>query len=101
LLLGLAYKRNTGDARESPSQPVARRLVELGAEVLVADPHVDDHLFPTGVTRVDLTEDVIASASIVVVLVDHDAFDLDLVARAAVSILDTQHCLRGTNVEHL
>ena len=40
LLLGLAYKRNTGDARETPSRPIAEQLVELGAEVLVADPHV-------------------------------------------------------------
>jgi len=101
LLLGLAYKRNTGDARESPSQPVARRLVELGAEVLVADPHVDARSFPAGVTRVDLTEDVVASAAIVVVLVDHDDFDLDLVVRHAAAVLDTQHCVTGPTVEFL
>ena len=40
LLLGLAYKRNTGDGRESPSIVVAERLVALGAEVGAADPHV-------------------------------------------------------------
>ncbi len=49
LLLGLAYKRNTGDARESPSTPIADQLVALGAEVLAADPHVDDRHLPTGV----------------------------------------------------
>jgi len=101
LLLGLSYKRNTGDARESPSQPVARRLVELGADVLVVDPHVDDRFFPAGVTRVDLTEDTVASAAAVVVLVNHDVFDLDLVVRTATCVLDTQHCVNGPNVEHL
>ena len=40
LLLGLAYKRNTGDARESPAVVVAERLLALGAEVRAADPHV-------------------------------------------------------------
>ncbi len=49
LLLGLAYKRNTGDARETPSRPIAEQLLELGAEVLAADPHVRDDLVPDGV----------------------------------------------------
>src|ERR671919_2757816 len=45
LLLGLAYKRNTGDDRESPAVVVAERLLGLGAEVRVADPHVVvDHI---------------------------------------------------------
>ena len=40
LLLGLAYKRNTGDARESPAVPLIKLLIADGAEVAVADPHV-------------------------------------------------------------
>ena len=40
LVLGLAYKRNSGDARESPAVAVVERLVADGAEVAVADPHV-------------------------------------------------------------
>ena len=55
LLLGLAYKRNTSDARETPSRPIAEQLVELGAEVLVADPHTDDRALPDGVRRVEPT----------------------------------------------
>ncbi len=101
LLLGLAYKRNTGDARETPSRPIARRLVELGAEVLVSDPHVDDRALPEGVTRVEPTADVLAGCAAVVVLVDHDAFDLDAIAAGAPYILDTRRCVSGPNVEHL
>lgn len=101
VLLGLAYKRNTGDARESPSQPIARKLVELGAEVLAADPHVFDRYVPAGVTRVDLDEQVLRRADAVVLLVDHDEFDLDLVAGTASYVLDTRHCLTGDNIEHL
>ena len=42
LLLGMAYKRNTGDARESPSRTVALQLQRLGAVVCAVDSHVDD-----------------------------------------------------------
>jgi UDP-N-acetyl-D-glucosamine dehydrogenase len=101
LLLGLAYKRNTGDARETPSRPIARLLAEQGAEVLVADPYVDDRAIPDGVTRVDPTPDVLATCGAVVLLVDHDAFDLDGIAAASPYLLDTRHRVFGDNVEHL
>ncbi len=101
LLLGLAYKRNTGDARESPSRPIARRLIELGAEVIACDPHVADDLVPAGVTKVDLTADELQRADAVILLVDHDDFDLDLIGDAGGYVLDTRHCLSGAHVEHL
>lgn len=101
LLLGLAYKRNTGDARESPSRPIARRLNELGADVVAADPHVPDALVPDGVTKVDPTEDELRRADAVVMLVDHDEFDTELISASATYVLDTRHCLHGPGVEHL
>jgi UDP-N-acetyl-D-glucosamine dehydrogenase len=101
LLLGMAYKRNTGDARETPSRPIAQQLVELGAEVLVADPHVDDRALPDGVIRVDPTAEVVSSATAVVLLVDHDEFDLDAIATTASYLLDTRHRVEGPHVEHL
>ncbi|MGZ4786732.1 MAG: nucleotide sugar dehydrogenase [Acidimicrobiales bacterium] len=101
LLLGLSYKRNTGDARESPSRPIARQLVELGAEVLVADPHVHPDLVPDGVTLVEATADLAATCAAVVVLVDHDAFDLAALTAGAPYVLDTRHCVEGDTVEYL
>ena len=59
LLLGLAYKRNTGDIRESPGMVIAQSLTALGADVRVADPHV-----PPGTTallQVELTADEVAA----------------------------------------
>ncbi|MEY2568049.1 MAG: UDP-N-acetyl-D-glucosamine dehydrogenase, partial [Actinomycetota bacterium] len=79
LLLGLAYKANTGDDRESPAVVVAERLLSLGAEVRVADPHVlSDHI-DGHVERVEVTVDELVAADAVVLLTDHDAFDLDAV----------------------
>jgi UDP-N-acetyl-D-glucosamine dehydrogenase len=102
LLLGLAYKRNTGDDRESPAVVVAERLLGLGAEVRVADPHVrQDHVHGP-VVRVDLSEEELSSADAVVLLTDHDAFDLDAVRIHSRYVLDTRHRLTpGERVEYL
>jgi UDP-N-acetyl-D-glucosamine dehydrogenase len=102
LLLGLSYKRNTGDARESPSQPIARQLLQLGAHVLAADPFVDAARVPAGVEHVDLDAAALASADAVIFLVDHDGFDAALVAEHASYVLDTRRCLPpGDNIEYL
>jgi UDP-N-acetyl-D-glucosamine dehydrogenase len=101
LLLGLAYKRNTGDARESPSDAVAQRLLALGADVRAADPHVvEEHVDPR-VLRVDASPEELAAADAVVLLTDHDAFDLDAVVSHARYVLDTRHRIAGAQVEHL
>jgi UDP-N-acetyl-D-glucosamine dehydrogenase len=100
LLLGLAYKKNTGDARESPAARVAELLVELGAEVRAADPHVVEDHTPAGVTRVELTAGEVAAADAVVLLTDHDAFDFAVLAGARV--MDTRHVLAAApGIEHL
>jgi UDP-N-acetyl-D-glucosamine dehydrogenase len=91
LLLGLAYKRNTGDARESPSTIVAERLLALGADVRAADPHVLEGHVDKRVTRVECTTDELTAADVVVLLVDHDAFDLEQVASTASYVLDTRN----------
>jgi UDP-N-acetyl-D-glucosamine dehydrogenase len=101
LLLGLAYKRNTGDARESPALVVAERLLALGAEVRAADPHVSEGACDARVRRVELCEEELAQADAVVLLVDHDAFDLEAIVSCARYTLDTRHRLAGDRVEHL
>ena len=101
LLLGLAYKKNTGDDRESPSSPIASQLAARGADVVATDPHVDPRRSHSGVGQVELSAEEVAAADLVVLLVDHDAFDLDVVQRHAVQILDTRRRLTGANVEHL
>lgn len=102
LLLGLAYKKNSGDARESPARRVASLLLDMGAEVRATDPHVvEDAHVDSRVGMVPLTADQIAAADAVVLLADHDDFDLDLVLEHAPYVLDTRHRLTGPNVESL
>jgi UDP-N-acetyl-D-glucosamine dehydrogenase len=101
LVLGLAYKRNTGDARESPAVVIARRLLGFGAVVRAVDPHVFDEEVPPGVVPVDATPEELSRADLVVMLTDHDAFDKDSIVRHARSVLDTRHSLAGATVEYL
>jgi UDP-N-acetyl-D-glucosamine dehydrogenase len=101
LLLGLAYKKNTSDDRESPALVVAQRLLALGADVRAVDPHVVDYHVDSRVVRVELTAEELTTADAVVLLTDHDAFDLALVEREAGLVLDTRRRLKGLQVEQL
>ena len=101
LVLGLAYKKNSSDDRESPATVVTDRLLALGADVRAADPHVVEGHVDSRVVRVDVTAAEIAAADAVVLLTDHDAFDYEAVG-AARYVLDTRHRLPpAPNVEHL
>jgi UDP-N-acetyl-D-glucosamine dehydrogenase len=102
LLLGMAYKRNTGDARESPSTRIAQLLVAMGADVRAADPHVLPDLVSSNVTLTEPTPEELASADAVVLLADHDGFPFDSIAKHSTYVLDTRHRLpAGPNVEYL
>ena len=102
LVLGLAYKRNAGDARESPAVALIHRLLADGAEVSVADPHVVERMPTDALTRrVALTEQELKRADAVVLVTDHDEFDYDLVTAHAALVLDTRHRLDGPDVEQL
>ena len=79
LLLGISFKANVGDWRESPSHRVAELLLELGADVRAVDPHVAPDRFPPGTSPVELSADELIAADAVVLLVDHDDFDPDVI----------------------
>jgi len=103
LLLGLAYKKNTGDARESPAVRIAQLLKGMGAEVMAADPHVVEFGPIDAVVdeRVTLTAAEISRADAVVLVTNHDAFDLDEIGKYASYVLDCRRVLSGDQVEAL
>jgi len=101
MLLGLAYKANTGDVRGSPALCIVELLMSLGARVEVVDPLVEPHRCPPGVKPIELSEDALRLADIVVLLADHDDVDYPLVERAADCVLDTRHRLTAAHVEYL
>ncbi|WP_281156716.1 nucleotide sugar dehydrogenase [Streptomyces sp. HYC2] len=102
LLLGLAYKPNTSDARESPSTRVAELLLGLGAEVRGADPHVLDGIHADArLIQAEATVQEIAAADAVVLLTDHAKFDYEAILKHAPYVLDCRNRLSGANVDVL
>ena len=102
LLLGLAYKKNTGDARESPAIRIADLLLRMGADVWAADPLVTETaVLDQAVARVQATPEQIGAADLVVLLTDHDAFCAADISRHARQVLDCRRVLSGPNVETL
>lgn len=102
LLLGLTYKYNATDLRNSPSERVAELLTGLGADVRGADPNVQES--DTGkltVPRVDASPQEVAAADAVVLLMDHTRFDLTMIQKHASYVLDCRNRLSGSNVETL
>ncbi|MEP4484848.1 MAG: nucleotide sugar dehydrogenase [Halioglobus sp.] len=94
LVLGIAYKPNVDDMRESPSAEILSRLQGLGAKVEYSDPMVP--AFPAmrrytfDLRSVDLTRECIASYDCVIIATDHAQFDYDLIQRHARIIVDTR-----------
>ena len=98
LILGVAYKKNVGDMRESPSIDVISLLAEKGADISYHDPHVRECEIG-GVTykNVDLTAEVLGASDLVVILTDHESVDYSLVAEHASRIFDTRNAMKGTD----
>tara|TARA_R110002051_G_scaffold318644_1_gene401259 strand:- start:13053 stop:14378 length:1326 start_codon:yes stop_codon:yes gene_type:complete len=94
LALGIAYKRDVDDMRESPSVFVMERLRDQGALVDYSDPNVPvfpkmrEHHFD--LKSVDLTQEALASYDCVVLLTDHSYFDYELIAKHSKLVVDTR-----------
>ena len=94
LVLGLAYKKNVEDLRESPSVRLIALLAERGAQVDYSDPFIPE--FPRirnysfEMRNVALTPESVACYDAVLLATDHDAFDYDMIARHAQLIVDTR-----------
>ncbi|MET8506873.1 nucleotide sugar dehydrogenase [Streptomyces sp. NPDC004787] len=102
LLLGLTYKINATDLRESPSARVAELLADLGADVRAADPNIPDgDRAQLALPLVDATAEEITASDAVVLLMDHARFDLTAIEKHARYVLDCRNRLSGPNVETL
>jgi UDP-N-acetyl-D-glucosamine dehydrogenase len=94
LVLGVAYKKDIDDIRESPAIDVIRLLQQRGADVVYHDPWVPE-LQEDGMAlrSVPLTRETLRGADCVVVVTDHSNVDYGLVAREAPIVVDTRHAL--------
>ncbi len=96
LILGVAYKPDVSDMRESPALDLIRLLADRGGDVCYHDPHVaevavEGHTYKS----VDLSDELLAETDLVVVVTDHTAVDYQRVVDLAPRIFDTRNATRG------
>jgi UDP-N-acetyl-D-glucosamine dehydrogenase len=95
LVLGVAYKRDVNDVRESPALEVICLLAEKGVRVAYADPFVPQlAVGDLKLVATPLTAAALASSDCVVIITDHGAFDYALVAHEAPVVVDVRNALR-------
>ena len=98
LVMGLAYKPDVDDTRESPSFELIKILEDRGAEVEYSDPHIAEtsrvRRHDLKMTSVELTPESIASFDCILVSTNHAAFDYAMVAEHAKLVVDTRDAMR-------
>ena len=102
LIVGVAYKRNTDDVRESPALEIIQLLEREGAQVEFTDPYV--HSLQANGTRLasrSLDAELLKSADCVLVVTDHSSVDYGFVAEHASVIVDTRNALKNCSGEHI
>jgi UDP-N-acetyl-D-glucosamine dehydrogenase len=95
LVLGVTYKRDVNDIRESPALEIIEMLARKGAQVSYADPFIpqlalDGHKL----TAVEPTREAVSAADCVLILTDHSLFDYALIAECAPLVVDTRNALK-------
>jgi len=96
LVLGLAYKKNVDDCRESPSIKILKILSERGAKVSYFDPHVKGYVSHRygrlpGTELPDLNPEALAQQDASLILTDHDAFDFEQIVENSRIVIDTRN----------
>lgn len=99
VLLGVTYKPNIADQRESPALEVGERLLDLGAELEYHDPLVEEWAVPA--KRVTDVEHAVATADLTILLQNHDSYDLNKLETEARLMFDTRGKTRGTSAVKL
>lgn len=94
LVLGLAYKKNVNDVRETPAAEILAQLAARGARLAYSDPHVPTfkpmRAYQFDLESLELTPALLAEQDCVVLVTDHDAFDYDAILANATLIVDTR-----------
>jgi len=94
LVIGIAYKRDVNDVRESPALPICNELIARGYKLSYHDPYIDSFMLNgSNIQSVELTKQAVQQADVVLILTDHQNIDWPLV-KTALKIVDTRGVLR-------
>jgi len=96
LVLGVAYKPDVSDTRESPAIDIIDYLTDWGASITYHDPHVSELTVPRGsYESVELTPQRLAGADCVLIVTDHTSFDIESIVDHASLVFDTRNATSG------
>jgi UDP-N-acetyl-D-glucosamine dehydrogenase len=106
LILGLAYKRDVDDDRESPALKIMDLLRRRGATVNYNDPHIPRYIggrhYPgIDITSVPLTDETLQQTDLVLLVTDHSDYDYAWIASQAKLIIDTRNAFKGITADHI
>jgi UDP-N-acetyl-D-glucosamine dehydrogenase len=97
LVMGVAYKKNIDDSRESPSAEIIELLRDRGAEVCYHDPFIPSYpsmrKYRIDLKSVPLTPDTLRSMDCILILTDHDAVDYGMLGEHATLVVDTRNAM--------
>jgi len=95
LVLGVAYKKDIDDMRESPALKVISLLEKEGAHVIYNDPYIPSFTLAGKVyNSVPVTAELLAGRDLVVITTDHSSYDYDLIVEQAPYVFDTRNATR-------
>jgi len=99
LVLGVAYKRDVGDVRESPALDVMKLLADRGAEMRYNDPYAGSIALDGGLVyrSVPLNREALRRADVVLIITDHSSYDYRFIVKHARSVLDTRNATRSVS----
>jgi UDP-N-acetyl-D-glucosamine dehydrogenase len=95
LVLGVAYKRDVDDVRESPALDIIRLLQSRGAEVAYNDPHVPELVLDHSTLRSQELRPALGRADLVLIVTDHTAYPYPEIVEGAAVVVDTRNATRG------
>ncbi len=102
LILGVSYKKDVGDVRESPALEVMKLLLDKGAEVIYNDPYVPQFShFETHWCSQELTIGLLKEVNCVVILTDHSSYDWEVITKNSNLVLDTRNVTNGILSENI
>jgi nucleotide sugar dehydrogenase len=103
LILGVAYKSEVGDVRETPAAVLVRRFLAKGAEVSWHDPYVEHfESLPATARRIrELSEEILGNFDLVLIHTDHTSYDWAWIAGHSALVLDTRNATAGIRSSHV
>jgi len=102
LFLGIAYKPDINDARESPALLVMEQVKKKGAHVLFHDPYINEVTDEHGnyYKGTSLTDDILSSSDCTVITTNHSCFNLDQIVKNAKLIVDMRNAVKSVKIEN-